>query len=310
MENRTYALWVGSFTLVLGGLVLAAFWWFAGGSQATTEYLIISARSVTGLNPQAAVRFKGVRVGKVREVDLQDSREVFITIDIDSEVPVTRGTVARVGFQGLTGQGFIQLDDEGRNPAPPRRLSNGVRLIPMQAGLLDQAADAGQAIMGRLKTASERVENLLSEDNLARIDTTLKNLASSSEKLDKSLAQTAGLARDLRRFSSPENAERLGETLEQFRQVSRDLGPAVEDFRKALARVEAAGGRIDKLGARLQDGLGDETIPRVNALLGELQTSSRQLNRVLDDLERSPQQLLLGKHSATPGPGETEAPTP
>lgn len=305
MENRTYALWVGCFTLVLGGLVVATFWWFAGGAQATTEYLIISTRSVTGLNPQAAVRFKGVRVGKVKEVDLQDSREVFITIDIDSEVPVTRGTVARVGFQGLTGQGFIQLDDEGKNPAPPRRLGNGLRLIAMQAGLLDQAADAGQEIIGRLKTVSERIEHVLSEDNLQHVDTTLKNLASSSGKLDKTLSQTAGLTHDLRRFASPENAERLGATLERFKDASQQFGPAVEDFRKTMARVEAAGGRIDKLGAKLQDELGDETIPRVNQLLGELQASTRQLNRVLDDVERSPQQLLLGKLPATPGPGET-----
>jgi len=36
-----------------------------------------------------------------------------------------------------------------------------------------------------------------------------------------------------------------------------------------------------------------------------LQTNTQQLSRVLDDIERSPQLLLLGKRQQTPGPGET-----
>ena len=95
MENRAYPLIVGLFTLVLGLSALLAFWWFSGGAQDTRAYLIVSPRSVTGLNPQAAVRYRGVRVGKVTDVDLQDTLEVNIQIRIDSDIPITRGTRAR-----------------------------------------------------------------------------------------------------------------------------------------------------------------------------------------------------------------------
>ncbi len=305
MENRAYALMVGLFVICLGAAAIMAFWWVSGGAQDTTKYLIISPRSVTGLNPQAAVRYRGVRVGKVIDVDLQDSREVSILIRIDSDVPVTRGTRARIGTQGLTGQGFIQLDDDGSDPAPPKSIiAGGPQLIPMQPGLMDQATDSAQEIIGRLRKSSERMEQVLSPENVTRIDQTLKNLAASSASLEKALNQTAGLAADMRRFSSPENAERLTATLEQIQTMSKQLSPAVDDFRKALAKVDAAGTRIDRLGGDIQASLTADTLPRVNQLMLELQTNTQQLSRVLDDIERSPQLLLLGKRQQTPGPGE------
>lgn len=307
MENRAYPLIVGLFTLVLGLSALLAFWWFSGGAQDTRAYLIVSPRSVTGLNPQAAVRYRGVRVGKVIDVDLTDAREVNILVRVDSSIPITRGTRARVGTQGLTGQGFIQLDDDGSDPVPPKIMpGSGLPLIAMHSGgsLMDNATEGAQELLGRLRKSSERVEQILSAENIGRIDRTLENLAASSASLEKALAQTAGLAADLRRFSSPENAERLALTLDEIRAMSSKLGPAVEDFRQAAARVSAAGSRIDKLGGDVQASLTADTLPRMNQLMLELQTNTQQLSRVLDDVERNPQLLLLGKRQQEAGPGE------
>lgn len=307
MENRAYALFVGLFTLVLGGAVLICLWWFSGGSQDSTRYLIVSPRSVSGLNPQAAVRYRGVRVGKVIDVDLKDSREVYIQIRVDSDIPVTRGTRARIGSQGLTGQGFVMLDDDGADPAPPKLMPGSqLPLISMASGAMSQSTTEGaQEIIGRLQRTSERVERLFSDENVDRLDKTLQHLAASSANLDKALAQSAALAQDMRRFASPENAEHLSATLEDVRNMSTRLAPAVEEFRAALAKVNAAGTRIDRLGADVQSSLTADTLPRVNQLLLELQTNTQQLSRVLDEVERSPQLLLLGKRQQVPGPGET-----
>jgi len=307
MENRAYALMVGLFTLVLGVAALAAFWWFSGGTQASTRYLIVSSRTVTGLNPQAAVRYRGVRVGKVIDVELNDSREVYIQIRVDADIPVTRGTRARVATQGLTGLGYIQLDDDGSDPAEPSIMpGSGLRLIAMNGpgASMQGATEAAQDLMGRLKNSSERMEKILSEENIRRIEQTLQNLSASSASLDKALAQTAALAADLRRFAAPENAERLAQTLDQVRAMSAQLSPAIADFRQAAGSISAAGHRINHLGGSLQEGLSTETLPRMNELMESLHSNSQQLVRVLDELERNPQQLLLGKPAELAGPGE------
>lgn len=307
MENRAYALMVGLFTLLLGASALAAFWWFSGGAQDSTRYLIVSPKSVTGLNPQAAVRYRGVRVGKVIEVNLSDAREVSILVRVDSEIPITRGTRARIGTQGLTGQGFIQLDDDGSDPAPPKIMpGSGLPLIAMHGtgSLMETATEGAQELLARLRKSSERVEQVLSAENVERIDQTLKNLAASSANLERALSQTASLAADLRRFSSPENAEKLAKTLEQVHTMSSKLTPAIEDFRAAAGKIAAAGARVDKLGGDVQASLTAETLPRMNQLMLELQTNTQQLARVLDDVERNPQLLLLGKRQLEAGPGE------
>jgi phospholipid/cholesterol/gamma-HCH transport system substrate-binding protein len=312
MENRAYALIVGLFVIGLGAAGVAAFWWISGGAENTTEYLIVSHRNVTGLNPQAAVRYRGVRVGKVLDVDLQDSREVSILLRVDASVPITRGTRARIGTQGLTGQGYVQLDDDGSDPVPPVLAPGGkLPMITMQSGtLMETATEGAQEIVARLRRSSERVEQILSEQNVERIDTTLKNLAASSDHLEKSLAQVSLLASDMRRFSSPENADRLSTTLAQLQTTTHELPAAVADFRSALGKIDAAASRVDKLGGDVQANLNSETLPRVNELMLGLQASSQQLSRVLDDIERTPQVLLLGKRQQAPGPGETSSTTP
>ena len=306
MENRAYALVVGVFVLLMGAAAVTAFWWFSGNLEVTRLYMVISHRSIMGLNPQAAVRFRGVRVGKVMEVDLHDSGEVRILIRVNADTPVTKGTKARVGLAGLTGQGFIQLDDDGSNPRALLPANpNDIPTIALQPGLMDDLADNGKEILARLRETSSRVERILSDDNLSRIDKTLEHLATSSDNLQKALAQTSALVTDVRRFSSSENAERLSATIAQIQSASTQLTPAVEDFRKALSKVDAAAGRIDRLGAEVQTGLTGETLPRINQLATDLQTSTQQLGRVLDDMQRSPQMMLVGKQAAQPGPGET-----
>jgi phospholipid/cholesterol/gamma-HCH transport system substrate-binding protein len=58
----------------------------------------------------------GIRVGKVQaiELDPQDGQNILIRISVDSNVPVTRATTAKLGYQGVTGIAHILLEDKGK----------------------------------------------------------------------------------------------------------------------------------------------------------------------------------------------------
>ena len=96
MENKAHALAAGIFTLIIGLAVLGAIYWFGGKREKTTEYLVETTQNVTGLSVQAQVRYRGIRVGKVVDIDLDDenAQKILIRIDIDQDVPMTKGTVA------------------------------------------------------------------------------------------------------------------------------------------------------------------------------------------------------------------------
>ena len=99
MESRSYALLTGLFTILLGMALAATFVWFRGDTKSYSDYLVVSKFPVNGLNRQAAVRFRGVDIGKVDDisVDPQDSKNILIRVLLDNSVPITHGTFAQIG---------------------------------------------------------------------------------------------------------------------------------------------------------------------------------------------------------------------
>src|SRR5690606_35981019 len=117
MENKAHAQAAGLFTQLLGAAVLLAATWFSGETYETQRYVLESKYPVTGLNEQAAVRYRGVAIGKVTDIrfDPRNSGLILIDIAINSEMALTRGTFAELRYQGVTGLAYIMLDDAGAN---------------------------------------------------------------------------------------------------------------------------------------------------------------------------------------------------
>src|SRR5438128_1358144 len=120
MENRAHAFAAGLFVIALALCIAAAAWWFSGKRESTRQYLLVSQRAVSGLNPQAQVRFRGIRAGKVEDIELdpKDARNILVVISVDADIPVSRATTAQLNKQGITGLAYILLDDDGSNPEP------------------------------------------------------------------------------------------------------------------------------------------------------------------------------------------------
>ena len=114
----------------------------------------------------------------------QTSREVLDIIKkengkntarIRADLPVTRGTRARLASQGVTGLAFIALDDAGDDPTPLVGEGGGPPRLRLAPGLVDEAADASVQTLKQVRELSARLTALASPDNLARIERTLTN---------------------------------------------------------------------------------------------------------------------------------------
>jgi phospholipid/cholesterol/gamma-HCH transport system substrate-binding protein len=60
MENKAHALAAGSFVLVVTALLIGLAMWLLRDVANMRSYEIVSEEVVSGLQPQAAVRYKGV----------------------------------------------------------------------------------------------------------------------------------------------------------------------------------------------------------------------------------------------------------
>ena len=70
MENKSHAFAAGAFVLVLLALMTALAVWLTRDTTEQRVFEISSPEGVTGLQPQAAVRYKGVLVGRVTDIAL------------------------------------------------------------------------------------------------------------------------------------------------------------------------------------------------------------------------------------------------
>jgi len=315
MENRAYAFIAGLFALLLCSALVAGFWWLGGSHKAETEYKVLSLYPVTGLNPQAVVRYRGVDVGHVGEISLDpvDPRSIVISINIDSRVQLTRGTFAKLASQGLTGLSYIELDDSGENKAP---LGDG--RIPLRESDMSQLMNSGKAIIGKTAQLEENADRLLKtlnalldEKNTQKIERLLDNMERSSQELGPLLRSSHATTDKVGRLLDEIHPRELSDTLEAVRKASASIKdtadtarPALTKMKQSLDEFERIGQHIEQVSAELGDTINNETLPRAHELTNQLHQDAKSLNRLVDTLEQSPQSVIFGKPQPAPGPGE------
>jgi phospholipid/cholesterol/gamma-HCH transport system substrate-binding protein len=299
MENRAHAFIAGLFTLILGVAALSVFLWLRGNQGDLREYVVVTRQNLGGLNPQAQVRYRGIRIGKVTDIrlDADDPANILVTIAVADDIPLTKGTVAKLSYQGITGIAHILLLDSGRNPEPLTGVGGNLPRITMTPSLMDELGESGMATLRHAQELMAAASATLNEENRRRFSATLANLEAASARMAPALENLDGTLVQVRRLLD----ER---TVRNVSAASAELGPLLAEARQAVGRLQGAA-------ERLETGIGDPAgggtaalMPRLNELATDFSLTSRQLSRVLRLLEDSPQGLVFGVPAAAPGPGE------
>jgi phospholipid/cholesterol/gamma-HCH transport system substrate-binding protein len=306
MESRSYALLTGLFTILLGIALAASFIWFRGDTKSYSSYLVVSKFPVNGLNRQAAVRFRGVEIGRVEDIsiDPRDSKIILIRVVVDDTVPITRGTFAQIGYQGLTGIAFVVLDDDGSNPAPMQYPAGDVARIEVRGNVFDDLAQSSKALLEQASDLLDRLNRIASDSNQSRIENTLLNFEKASAQLEPALRAIPEVAERAKKFLDEDNRASLRKSLANIEQATGSVGPVVEDSRKVLANMRQLSDKLDKLSTEISSEITDGTLPKVNQLVEQLGQDTQDFHRLMLQIEREPQSLVFGRQRQQPGPGE------
>ena len=303
MENKVHALAAGTFVVVVSALLIGLAVWLTRDTGVQLPYEVSSPETINGLQPQAAVRFKGVHVGKVESIafDPQVQGNVLLRIRVDEDTPLTRSTFATLGFQGVTGIAFLQLEDGGESKERLNVNADQVARIPMRPSLVSQVTDKGKQLLTQLDQVSQRLSQLVAPDNQKVLISTLGALGQAAASLPP-LAQDArnslkGLDDASRRVAT--SSDEVRQTATEF----RGLAHAVQQPGAALDQLTQGGAALSAAAQTLQ-AVQSDTLPRLNRSIDDAGIAARHLGRVANTLSDNPQSLIFGHAPARPGPGE------
>jgi phospholipid/cholesterol/gamma-HCH transport system substrate-binding protein len=312
MENRSHALMTGLFTITLLVAAVLLGIWFNRDRTERVPYLLATTLSVPGLNAQASVRYRGLVVGKVDSIDFDDhvTGQIDVRISVDPDTPVTNTTYATLGYQGVTGIAYIQLDDE--QTSSPRLATSASRpgRIELRPGLLDQLEKRGKKILDLTEELTNKANRLFNPANQKMMLGAFADISRAANQFGAIPQQLAPALEQL-----PALVAQTQHGVDAMAAASADVGKMARNWDALTTRLQAPGGTIDKVGGTmdriglsveaLAAGVELEALPHVIALTDETRTSMRALKNTMNTLNERPQSLLFGAAKALPGPGET-----
>ena len=306
MENRAHALAAGLFALALGLGLLTALWWFSQDREQTRALVLVARDDIGGLGPQARVRFRGLAIGTVAEIriDPTDSRNILVRVQVSEELPLTRGLRASIGTIGVTGLAFVQLDDRGTDPTPLMGEGDEAPRIKLESGLLSQLGEHALEAVEQFRNLSTRLSRVFDDEGVSQLRATLARIESAAAGMDQSFSALPKTLAAVHSVLTPQNVARLSATLENLERSSAQATPAMLELRALVSRVDMLAAHFDQAASAASAGLIDGSLPQLNTLLRELTSNSRRLGRLIDEVESTPQMLLLGRSEGEPGPGE------
>jgi phospholipid/cholesterol/gamma-HCH transport system substrate-binding protein len=311
MENRSHALMTGLFTIALLIAAVLAGIWFNRDRTERVPYLIATTESIPGLNPQAAVRYRGLDVGKVDDISFNPAvaGQIVIRMAIDPEAPITKTTFAMLGYQGVTGIAFIQLDDEKTGSPLLHSDKTHVAAIPLRPGLLDQLEKRGLVILKKTEEITTQVNKLISPENQKIMIGAFDSIGKTAQAYGEIPKQLEPTLKKL-----PELTAKAEQSMAAFNDLSASANKAVKNYDQLATTLQAPDGPItrltqtvDRIGGSLESVTSDlelETLPHVVSMTDEAKTSLRAVKRTANSLSDRPQGLLFGAGKVAPGPGE------
>jgi phospholipid/cholesterol/gamma-HCH transport system substrate-binding protein len=297
-REARYAV-VGLFALVTILLALGFVWWYSDADDRRdyNRYEIHFFGSVSGLAEGSPVRYLGVDVGRVQRlrVDPANPRRVKVIVEIDSTAPISGATEARLGLLGLTGLLYIDLrEDPKRVASTPLAPGDRYPVIRARKGDIEAFLERLPDTLARASKVMERVEKLLSQQNIDAVGQSLASIREATGELPGLARNASALATELRQTAADVNelSRKLGDVVDESRP---ELAATLGSVRAASERLSGTTASIERIvsgneGALSQ--LAGSGGADLQQLISEVRDTSAEVRALARQLRDNPSALL------------------
>ena len=322
---------IGSF--VVGAIILgvAGLIFFGPGGlfSKTQKYVLHFDSSVKGLNVGSPVRFRGVKIGQVKEINVRVRPSDFkfripVVIEIEPsrieasgsqkgildalkttlqgkdpiQALVDKGLRAQLELDSLlTGQLYVNFD---MHPGTPIVLSGEKTEYPELPTMRSSLGELTKTfedlplrdLANKLISTTEGLEKLVNSPSLHR----------GVAKFDDTMTQLNQLLHSLN-DELPPLTRSLQQTLKETRQmvdhVDRQIDPLVDKFDRAMDSFDAAAQTTRETLKQAQSFTAEDSRvqQQLSITLREMSKAATSVRQLADEIERDPQILLRGRSS-------------
>lgn len=308
METKANYVLIGAFVLLAAGALALFTLWIAGNplNRSFADYDVIFEGPVNGLTEGGEVRFNGIKVGEVQtlRLDREDPNKVVAHIRIDAQTPVRTDSVAQLNFMGITGVTFIQI--LAGDPKKPllKSVDGRTPQIFTSRTLVDELFQGGQDLLGVSGDTIKKINEMLSEENLAHLSSTLASIDKVAAKIaaDDGLIDNANKA-----LKSVDQAIGTLETTARsvdvaLTSISKDVNSVATDASDALAQLEPVltdartamsnvNGAVSQINTNLTPSA-TAAIQNIGHAASDIQTMMLRLQGLLAQIEQDPSRFV------------------
>jgi phospholipid/cholesterol/gamma-HCH transport system substrate-binding protein len=311
-KNANYAL-VGLSSLILFiGLVIFVVWLArVSFSHEYDLYDIVFDGPVRGLNQGGEVHFNGIKVGEVTRIalDRTNPSRVIARARVTSDVPIRIDSFATLEPQGITGVNYVQIT--AGTPSKPllkvvekakcqsKGLSECIPILKSQRSALSDLLEGGGTVLTRTIEALDRVNRVLSDQNIKTFGAALSDAQAVTAEVRERKAivgDAQKLIQDL--DTATQHADGILQSTQGLvdGDAKRSLKSIADAADEAKATAHDLRGMVDKLQGPTAD-FANNGLPQITAAVVELQRAAESLQRLVNEIQRSPSGAL-GKPAA------------
>lgn len=284
--------------------------------QELTAYKIFFTESVSGLNVDSPVKYRGVTIGKVTKmmINRENSEEIEVDILVDKDAPIKVDTEAKLKSQGITGLNYIDLSQGSKNTPLLADEAGETKVIKSVPSFLVKVEESFGSVSLNLSKTLHETSVLLREENQEEITKALKHFSSTMQKIDEALSPKA--MEDFHRLlastrSSMQSLEKtmpkVGKTLDStidFEQRTANALTSISNSYKTIASSMAVFEERNKNGDYSMKESTAEPMKQFGITMREMQTTLDEINALLARYSDSPSNMLFQSEEPDIGPGE------
>ena len=328
MNSKVNYTLVGFFVLALIVAIFTFVLWLIEPTdqQEMAYYKINFTESVSGLNIDSPIKYRGVTIGQVKKMRINPANieTIEVLILVEKDAPVKVDTVAKLKAQGITGLSFVDLSEGSKESACLVDTSEEeipeIKSIP---SFLVRMEESFGSVSANLMQTMQSLQQLLDSGNRERISRILEHTANTMKRVERMLddatiehfhALVAHASSAVKKLNV--TMPKVDAFLDNSINFEQNLSHSIHAVNRSIHSVSQSYLQIASSAKVFQErnANGDYSVKenvgapmkQFELTMRELQQTMINLNEMLEEFGNSPSDMIFMHEEKNIGPGERE----